>query len=169
MDKKEENQVNYPIKKLVSKRDIDIAAFELLNGDLMLEATFLDTNHLIRLNLQIEPEKRRIVGAKCEFTNYPHTLCRSLEKKAELLIGLEIKRGITREIIERTGGSEGCAHLKEIVLDTINFAAMVLLGSVNGFGLISREFNLQDEKRKFELSKDILRNTCFVYKDKEVK
>jgi hypothetical protein len=30
-----------PVKRLVSKRDIGIEAFELVNGNLMLEATFL--------------------------------------------------------------------------------------------------------------------------------
>ena len=31
-----------PVKRLVSKRDIGIEAFELVNGNLMLEATLLD-------------------------------------------------------------------------------------------------------------------------------
>jgi hypothetical protein len=157
--------VMIPVKKLVSKRDIGIEAFELVNGNVMLEATFLDTYHLIRLNIHLEPGTRTIVAAKCEYTNYPHTLCASLENKATSLVGLRIIRGITKEVLKRTGGSDGCVHLRELVLDTVNFAATVLMGYDAGFGLMSREFNIQDEKQKFEMSRKILKNTCYVYKE----
>ncbi|NVO03895.1 MAG: hypothetical protein HXX09_14455, partial [Bacteroidetes bacterium] len=60
--KKEETtyskQDRIPVKRLVSKRDIGIEAFELEDGNLMLEATFLDPYHLIRLNIQIDPKTR---------------------------------------------------------------------------------------------------------------
>ena len=154
-----------PVKKLVSKRDIGIEIFELIDGNMMLEATFMDTYHLIRLNLQIEPSTRTIIAAKSEYTNFPHTLCQSLEVKAKLLIGLKIERGITKEIINRIGGCNGCVHLRELVMDSINFAATAMIGYNEGFGLMSREFNIQDEKIKFALSENILKNTCFVYKE----
>ncbi|MFI5222621.1 MAG: hypothetical protein ACHQK8_09860, partial [Bacteroidia bacterium] len=64
-----------PVKRLVSKRDIGIEAFELENGNLMLEATFLDPYHLIRLNIHIEPETKTITNAKSEFSSHPHSAC----------------------------------------------------------------------------------------------
>jgi hypothetical protein len=165
----EENGLNklelVQIKKLVSKRDIGIEAFELMNGNVMFEATFLDPYHLIRLNIQLNPVTSEIITAKSEFTNYPHTLCEILAIKAKLLVGLQIKRGITKEVLKRIGGSEGCVHLRELTLETINFAATVLIGYDAGLGLMNREFNIQDEKKKFEMSKNLLKNTCYVYKE----
>lgn len=154
-----------PVKRLVSKRDIGIEAFELENGNLMLEATFLDPYHLIRLNLHVNPTTKTIVHAKCEFANHPHGTCPLVALKADLLIGLKIERGITRKVSERIGGSEGCIHLRELTLETINFAATALIGYDEGFGLMSRDFNMLDENKKFELSKGLLKNSCFVYKN----
>ncbi len=156
-----------PVKRLVSKRDIGIEAFELETGNLMIEATLLDPYHLIRLNIQVEPHTKVIVVAKSEFENHPHSGCPMVAQKAKQLIGLKIGRGISKLILEKIGGNEGCVHLKELALETINFAATTLIGYDEGFGLMSRDFNILDENKKFEISKGLLKNTCFIYKDKE--
>lgn len=156
-----------PIKRLVSKRDIGVQAFELVNGNLMIESTFLDPYHLIRLNLHIEPETKTIVAAISEFGNYPHTLCLSIAGKAKLLVGLQIKRGILKEIANAVGGCDGCVHLRELVIDSINFAATTLIGYDAGFGLMNREFNQLEESIIFEKTKNTLKNTCFVYKQND--
>ena len=157
-----------PIKRLVSKRDIGIEAFEMENGNLMLEATFLDPYHLIRLNVHIDPISKTIIHAKSEFANYPHKACPVVELKAKRMIGLKIGRGITKMILQRIGGKEGCVHLKELALETINFAATALLGYDEGFGLMSRDFNILDEDKKFEISKHLLKNTCYIYKENQI-
>ena len=154
-----------PVKRLVSKRDIGIEAFELENGNLMLEATFLDPYHLIRLNIHIEPITKTIINAKSEFANHPHSGCPVVALKAKSLIGLKIERGITKMISQRIGGSEGCIHLRELALETINFSATTLIGFDEGFGLMSRDFNLLNEEKKVEISKHLLKNSCFIYKE----
>jgi hypothetical protein len=155
-----------PVKRLVSKRDIGIEAFELENGNLMLEATLLDPYHLIRLNIHIEPQTKTIIHAKSEFANHPHSACPFVAEKAKLLVGLKIERVITRKVSERIGGSEGCIHLRELTLETINFAATTLIGFDEGFGLMSRDFNLLNEHKKIEISKHLLKDSCYVYKSK---
>lgn len=154
-----------PVKRLVSKRDIGIEAFELENGNLMLESTLLDPYHLIRLNIHIEPLSRTIVHAKSEFANHPHMGCPMVAVKALQLIGLTITRGITKQILQRIGGTEGCVHLRELAMETINFAATTLIGYDEGFGLMSREFNMKNEDERLETSRHLLRNTCMIYKD----
>ncbi len=155
-----------PVKRLVSKRDIGIEAFELENGNLMLEATLLDPYHLIRLNIHIEPNTKTIIHAKSEFANHPHAGCPFVAQKANALAGLKIERGITRKVSERIGGSDGCIHLRELTLETINFAATTLIGYDEGFGLMSRDFNVLDENKKYELSQHLLKDSCHIYKSK---
>ena len=87
-------------------------------------------------------------------------------EKAKGLIGLRIERGITKMILKKIGGSDGCVHLRELVLETINFAATTLIGYDEGFGLMSRDFNLLDENERLNISRPLLANTCFIYKDK---
>ena len=155
-----------PVKRLVSKRDIGIEAFELENGNLMLEATLLDPYHLIRLNIHIEPHTKTIVNARSEFASHPHAACPMVAEKAKQLIGLKIERGITKQILQKIGGSEGCVHLRELTMETINFAATTLIGFDEGFGLMSRDFNILNEEERFKISKHVLNNTCFIYKEK---
>ncbi|MFI5149246.1 MAG: DUF2889 domain-containing protein [Bacteroidia bacterium] len=159
------NMDRIPVKRLVSKRDIGIEAFELENGYLMLEATLLDPYHLIRLNIQIDPHTKEIKLAKSEFASHPHKACPLVAEKARLLTGLKIERGIVRNVSRLIGGSEGCIHLRELTLETINFAATTLIGYDQGFGLMSREFNLLNEEEKYKLSSGLLKNTCAVYKE----
>src|ERR1035437_7866438 len=154
-----------PVKRLVSKRDIGIEAFELENGHLMLEATLLDPYHLIRLNIHIDPQTKTILNAKSEFANHPHADCPLVAIKAKLLNGLKIERGITKLVSQRIGGSDGCIHLRELALETINFAATTLIGYDEGFGLMSRSFNILDETKKIELTKNLLKNSCYIYKE----
>ena len=155
-----------PVRRLVSKRDIGIEAFELENGNLMLEATLLDPYHLIRLNIHIEPDTKTIVHARSEFASHPHAACPMVAEKAKLLIGLKIERGISKIILQKIGGSDGCVHLRELTLETINFAATTLIGFDQGFGLMSRDFNILNEEERFEISRHVLNNTCFIYKEK---
>lgn len=154
-----------PVKRLVSKRDIGIEAFELENGHLMLEATLLDPYHLIRLNIHIDPQTKTILNAKSEFASHPHAVCPLAAQKAKLLNGLKIERGITKLVSQKIGGSDGCIHLRELVMETINFAATTLIGYDEGFGLMSREFNILNEERRLKLSKHLLKNSCHVYKE----
>jgi len=156
-----------PVKRLVSKRDIGVEAFELVNGNLMIESTFLDPYHLIRLNLHIDPNTKTIVAAISEFGNYPHTRCTLVAKKAKSLVGLQITRGIVKGVLKAVGGSSGCVHLKELAIESINFAATALIGFDAGLGLMNREFNRQDENLIYEKSKEALKNTCFVYKQND--
>jgi DUF2889 family protein len=157
---------NIPIKRLVSKRDIGIQAFELENGNLMLEATLLDPYHLIRLNIHIEPKTKTIIHANSEFASHPHAACPVVAAKANSLVGLKIGRGITKLVSQSIGGNEGCVHLRELALETINFAATSLIGYDNGFGLMSREFNILPEEKRFEISGHLLKNSCYVYKER---
>ena len=87
-------------------------------------------------------------------------------EKAKQLIGLKIERGISKMILQKIGGSDGCVHLRELTLETINFAATTLIGYDEGFGLMSRDFNILEENQRFEISKHLLNNTCFIYKEK---
>ncbi|NVO01690.1 MAG: DUF2889 domain-containing protein, partial [Bacteroidetes bacterium] len=124
-----------------------------------------DPYHLIRLNIQIDPKTREIIASKSEFANHPHTLCTNVAQKAKLLVGVKIERGITRVVSQIIGGSDGCVHLRELVLETINFAATVMIGYDQGFGLMSRDFNIQNEKERLEVSRPLLKNTCYIYKE----
>ena len=59
------------MKRLVSRREIGIEIFELENKNALVEARLLDTVHLISLYLEVNPNTRVIVDARCEIANSP--------------------------------------------------------------------------------------------------
>jgi hypothetical protein len=150
-------------KRLVSRREIGIEIFELANGNALLEARFLDPFHLISLNLEVDPRTRRIVQASSEMPERPYSSCPDVCGLAGRLVGMEIKKGIMREVARLIGGAKGCVHLRELITEAINFCATALVGYEHGFGLMSPNFNRLPEQERFELSKTLLRNTCYAY------
>ncbi|MBI4646952.1 MAG: hypothetical protein HY738_10265 [Bacteroidia bacterium] len=58
-------------KRLVSRREIGIEIFELENKNALIVARLLDPVHLISLDLEVNPNTRVIVDARCEIPNTP--------------------------------------------------------------------------------------------------
>lgn len=158
-----------PIKKgrFVSKRDISIEIFETDDGMMAVYATFLDPYHLIRLDLTVDPATKTILAASSEMANHPHALCPLITEKAQELVGLVVGRGIMKEILRRIGGSTGCAHLRELAMEAVNFVATAVIGYEQGYGVMGREYNLKPEAERYKLTRDTLRNTCHIFQGGE--
>ena len=152
------------MKRLVSKRTIDTEIYELENKNVLIECQFLDPYHLISLELEVEPRTKQIVNANSQFTNFPTSVCPWVEQKAQLLKGLIIRRGIIKEVSKAVGGGDGCIHLRELSINAINFAATALIGYDQGYGLMSRDFNILTEEERYEQASEILKGTCHAFK-----
>lgn len=150
-------------KRLVSRREIGIEIFELENKNALVVARLLDTIHLISLDLEVNPNTRVIVDARCEMPNSPYKICPNVCDKAKELIGVAIQKGIMKEIAIRIGGSDGCIHLRELASEAANFCATALIGYKEGFGLTSPDFNKLSEEERFNLTKELLKGTCYPY------
>ena len=150
-------------KRLISKRDITIELFQLENGNAHLEANFLDPYHLIRMEMEVEPNSRKIVKATATMPNSPFRACPVVLKRMSSLRGLVIGKGVMREVAKRVGGALGCVHLRELTLEVINFAATSLIGYDQGLGLMSKAYSQKSDEERFQMSKDMLKGTCRIY------
>ncbi|MBI3873089.1 MAG: DUF2889 domain-containing protein [candidate division Zixibacteria bacterium] len=153
--------------RFVSKRDISIEIFESPDGLMSVYATFLDPYHLIRLDLTVDPNSKEILAAHAEMANHPHSLCPLVTVKAQELVGLNVGRGVMKEISRRIGGGAGCVHLRELSMEAVNFIATAVIGYDNGYGVMSREFNAMPEEERYRLSKEHLRGTCQIFQGGE--
>jgi len=157
-------------KIFLAKRDISIELFKLKeDGNAFIEAKFLDSGHLLRLEMEIEPESKKIVKCQAEMPNAPFQICSQTTKKAKSLIGLVIEKGVMKKIAEAVGGPCGCIHLRELASDAANFAAGVLIGyGKEGGGLLTAEFEKQPEEVRLRVTKEALQNNCLAYKEDKV-
>ncbi|MBL7191104.1 DUF2889 domain-containing protein [bacterium] len=151
-------------KSLISARNISISLFRLDSGNVQLESHLLDPFHLIRLTIEIDPESRTILVSEAEMANFPHEICPRVLSKARNIAGLKIARGIMKELAGRLGGSTGCVHLRELAMETVNFAATALTSFGKEYGLMSRELGLIPDEERRQILQESLKDTCHVYK-----
>ena len=72
--------------------------------------------HTIRARLTVDFPAMRIIDIDVEFQDVPHHECRELRAKYRSLVGLSIASGFTRAVLERVGGTKGCAHLTHLIV-----------------------------------------------------
>ena len=62
----------------------------------------------------------------------PFTLCGNITPNFKALIGLRITQGLTKNVQERLGGTQGCTHLVELIKPIATTAFQTLVGKRMG-------------------------------------
>lgn len=150
--------------RVVFIRNINLEVFDLDDDSTFwVKSTFLDLEHGIILKMRIDPEKREVLEAHADMLRVPYSLCPQALKKVDNLRGLKIERGVMKEITRRVGHSDGCVHIRELTMETINLVAGALMGYSAGFGIMDRNWNKLSEEERLEKSMPVLQNTCYPY------
>lgn len=155
------------MKRLISKRNLDISLYEEEKGSVLCEATLLDPYHLIRFQMRVDPNSGEILHCLAEMTRPPHKECVQVEDIVRHLVGHKIIRGIRRVVAEVLGGGRGCVHLSELVNEAINFVSMALLGYGEGRGLVSGHYDELSAEERLAIGKKYLPDTCLVFSREE--
>ena len=93
----------------------------------------------------------------------PLSRCVAGEAVVRELVGLQIDRGVLRQMNARIGGPRGCAHLAELVTDAVHLLGMIRLGGGTGYwgdGHMQRS-----EEEVIAEGRERLRNSCIVFAD----
>ena len=146
-------------KIFLSERHISIKVFKL-NGRAFVEATLLDSDHLIRLTMVVNPAEKKIIKAKAEMPHSPFGICPQTVKKVKNLEGLIIGKGVMSKIVEAVGGPCGCIHLRDLTSEAVSKVAGDLVGYEDGHSPFSQE----PKAIHFKQTEEELRNTCLAYK-----
>ena len=89
---------------------VDVETFEI-------NSTMCDSFHEITLILLVNIEEATIKYAEVQFLRQPDQICKETSKLAGTLIGLRLDKGIKKTANENIGGSAGCTHLVDLVLE----------------------------------------------------
>lgn len=116
---------------------------------------FKDDFHEMKSTVTINSNSMVILAAEAQMITVPWDLCYEVAPKMEGLVGLKIQKGIKEQVRRILGGSEGCAHLAEIAVDSIT--TMVHL---QDFHL---PFKAVPYKEKMEKIQEIYKGICHVY------
>jgi hypothetical protein len=132
---------------------------------LLVTSSLLDLEHSFHLEMLVRISTATIESAKGAMSKTPLTRCRRGLEGISELAGLEVGRGIIKEINRRLGGPRGCAHMVELITDAVRLASMLLIGGrVNYWQELKQ--TMSEEEIVIEGRKR-LRNTCLVFVEDE--
>jgi len=147
--------------RLVGQRNFGIELYAGGPDEIVLVGTMLDDDHLVKLELSVYLPDEQISRSKLEMVRAPFPVCREIEPIADRLVGLKIERGVLSEIAHRVGGHVGCSHIKELATNLVYFAAAHLMRRHLGLAPLDYAYKSADER--FNLSKELLRDSCLAY------
>ncbi|MBI5864039.1 MAG: AMP-binding protein [Planctomycetes bacterium] len=149
--------------KLAAQRDFSVELYEAGADDMLLIGTMLDSEHLIKLELNVFLPDEQITRARLDVIRAPFPVCTAIEGSAERLVGLRIERGVLGEIVRRIGGKAGCSHVKELATNIVYFAASHLVRRRSGVDPWSASYGNRPPEERFALTKGLLRDSCLAY------
>jgi len=122
----------------------------------------LDLNHNMRVDLVVEVSTKTILDAKCQMIKTPFRVCAVTKSLIDQMVGMKIERGITRNIRPVLGGSSGCTHLYELVVEALRMSSNVMMGFATGDELEWRERKITDEEF-IDRAQDFLKDSCLPF------
>lgn len=80
---------------------------------------FKDDVHDINSRILFDYRSYRVIEAEVHTSNLPFPICQSGLDKIKDIIGVPAGPGFNRTVKERLGGSSGCIHLAEMVMNSM--------------------------------------------------
>ena len=143
---------------IILERELKTSAWLEDDGLIVVRGELLDDRHHIRAVLKIDYETSKVQTIESvEWIKSPYPYCSEIEYIINRIIGLEVKTGATAIINKQLGGSDGCIHLAEVVVQIFKCFYQVR------HRIEDRKLKTEEERkeRKFK----VLRNTCYAYTD----
>lgn len=104
-----------------------------------------DKFHEIKTHMVFDCISQQLTGAKVDMVTVPFDLCHEVCVKMNELVGLELKKGVTRWVNEIVGTSRGCSHLVDLVTDSVK-----ALVQAAGVGLLPHEMPFEEKLEKIQ-------------------
>ena len=133
------------------------------DGRLRVASSLLDLEHSFHLEMMVSTKDWVIESASATMGMTPLSPCVAGAAVVGELVGLQIDRGVLRQINARIGGPRGCAHLAELVTDAVRLLGMIRLGGDTGYFGDGR--TQRSEEEVIAEGRERLRNTCIVFSD----
>ncbi len=147
----------------IYERNINITVSRQNEKEILTRASMLDLNHHMRVELTIDLRLEMIVNAEARMVKVPYELCQLTLANIKKLVGLKIKRGINKKIVDALGRSEGCTHLVDLSMEAVRLSANVMVGLTK----VGDEWfhPVGSEKEQIARVKPILNNSCLPFKE----
>ncbi len=127
-----------------------------LSGNILeVTAHMKDNFHEIKTIIEFDNDSKTIIDARAEMITVPFDLCLEVSTMMKGLTGLRLEKGVRRSIQEVIGGKQGCSHLYDLTMDSMN-----ALVQASGFCLLPTEMPFDE---KMEIIKKLNKGICHTY------
>lgn len=133
------------------QRDISINLTRS-GDDIVVTNTLKDRFHDILLEVVVDFATLVIKDIRVEHHQSPSQHCYLIQTKLKELIGTPVSKGLTKKIMEVTGGSQGCINLRNVLLSSLPLALNLKAGE-----------GMADSQKLLEKIAQELQGTCIGY------
>lgn len=145
----------------VYERNVNIQIVDVGTSQFHVRASLFDVEHNFHAEMLVDVPSGRIEDVKLSMTRRPYpTLCPRAIDNAQKLKGMIIGPGITRQIIDAVGRSQGCVHMVELFAAAVGFTATILIGRRSN---LMHEIAYSEEEHRQKWM-PILQNSCQVFR-----
>lgn len=149
--------------KKIYERNINSNVHELGANRILTEASLLDINHNMHVELEINTKTRVIEKARAFIQKAPLKVCDTTTDLMQKLEGQKIERGINRVLLSALGHADGCTHLYELALNAVRLSYNVMIGMhFNWKEWLSKSI---DDETFVEAAKPYLKNACRPFRE----
>jgi len=128
---------------------------------IVIFSNLTDFAHIFEVIIKIDINESKIIETKATYYKTPYHICKKTANLISKINGMEIRKGIVKDIAKVLSGQEGCIHLFELVENAIKLASTILIAKKANF--FSEDFRKLPDDEKIKKSKKYLKNTCFTY------
>lgn len=125
------------------------------SGRLEVTASMKDNFHEIETYLVFEPATKTILESQAKMYKIPFDICPETCAKMDRLVGLALQPGISKIVRELIGNNQGCAHLTDLVLDSLR-----VVFQATGFCLFQTELPFEERLEKIKAANI---GICYTY------
>jgi len=101
---------------VIYRRNKDVS-IRLINGGITVTAHMQDRAHQMEVDVDVELPSMKILDVRGRMLRVPHEGCEKALSVLPRAVGLGIKRGLSVMMEETIGGSIGCSHMTNLVME----------------------------------------------------
>ncbi|MCW3491046.1 DUF2889 domain-containing protein [Dethiobacter alkaliphilus] len=160
--------------KTLLKRNKTIEVIEMEQNKFLLHSHLSDEVHEIDVQMIVDTDSGEILTAEAKMSRTPYPeICQQALLQVPKLVGLNLTKGAGRQARDILGGTEGCEHLKDMVLDALRgFIPAIGARTIQELTEKYLQEGLTEEEAKPQVMADIARigqnvvpGRCVVYND----
>lgn len=102
---------------IIFNRHISCQAEEIAENKVQITVNLCDSHHEITVMITVHLPETLIIDARAEFLRSPDKICSQTAGRMAALIGQTLGSGVSKMASSCVGGSTGCVHLKELVIE----------------------------------------------------